>query len=62
MTTKRQKAAVHFCEQWLNVSFNGDIENRNQVSAFLQEYLEDAKLLYEELACEYETYMMELYD
>ena len=35
MTTNRQKAAVHFCEQWLNIDFNGDINNFNQVSAFL---------------------------
>lgn len=27
MTTNRQKAAVHFCEQWLNVTYNGDINN-----------------------------------
>lgn len=60
MTTDRQKAAVHFCEQWLNVTFEGDIENRYQVSAFLSEYLQEAKNLYEEIACEYESYLWDL--
>ena len=53
--TNRQIAAVHFCEEWLNISFEGDIEDRAQVSIFLKEYLDDAKRLYEEVACEYET-------
>ena len=60
MTTNRQKAAVHFCEQWLNVTFEGDIENRYEVSAFLSEYLQEAKNLYEEIACEYEAYLWDL--
>lgn len=62
MTTNRQKAAVHFCEQWLNVTFNGDINNFQQVSNFLSEYLEGAKLVYEEIACEYESYLWDLMD
>ena len=60
MTTNRQKAAVHFCEQWLNVTFNGDINNFNQVSTFLSNYLEEAKLLYNEIKCEYEAYLWDL--
>lgn len=60
MTTDRQKAAVHFCEQWLNITFEGDIENRYEVSAFLGEYLQEAKNLYEEIACEYEAYLWDL--
>ena len=59
MTTDKQKATVHFCEQWLNVTFEGDINNFRQVNNFLSEYLEDAKLLYNEIACEYEAYLME---
>ena len=59
-STDRQKAAVHFCEQWLNITFEGDIENKYQVSLFLQEYLQDAKNLYDEVKCEYETYLWEL--
>ena len=34
MTTNKQKAAVHFCEKWLNVTFEGDINNFKQVSYF----------------------------
>lgn len=43
MTTNRQKAAVHFCEQWLNITFEGDINNFQQVSYFLSIYLDEAK-------------------
>lgn len=57
--TNRQIAAVHFCEEWLNISFDGDIEDRQQVSIFLSEYLDDAKNTYEEVACEYEAYLWE---
>lgn len=59
MTTKRQKAAVHFCEKWLQVPFEGDIENFKQVSDYLSMYLDDAKWTAEELACEYEAYCFE---
>ena len=60
MITNKQKAAVHFCEEWLNITFEGDIENKYQVSLFLQEYLQDAKNLYDEVKCEYEAYLWEL--
>ena len=60
ISTDRQKAAVHFCEEWLNITFEGDIENKHQVSLFLQEYLQDAKNLYDEVKCEYESYLWEL--
>ena len=60
ISTDRQKAAVHFCEEWLNITFEGDIENKYQVSLFLQEYLQDAKNLYDEVKCEYESYLWEL--
>ena len=59
-TTKRQRAAVHFCEQWLNITFEGNIEDKYQVSIFLGEYLQDAKNLYNEVRCEYETYLWDL--
>ena len=62
MTTNKQKAAVHLCEQWLNVTYNGDINNFQQVSNFLSEYLEGAKLTYKEIACEYESYLWDLMD
>lgn len=60
ISTDRQKAAVHFCEQWLNVTFEGNIEDKYQVSIFLQEYLQDAKNLYDEVKCEYEAYLWDL--
>lgn len=56
-STERQKAAVHFCEQWLNITFEGNINSFSDVSAFLSLYLEDAKDLYEEAACDYEAYI-----
>lgn len=62
MTTPRQKAAVHFCEQWLKVTFEGDINNFNEVSNFLSEYLEEAKMLALEITCEYEAYLWDLMD
>ena len=58
--TSRQIAAVHFCEQQLHISFEGDIEDRAQVNVFLKEYLDDAKNTYEEVVCEYEAYLWEL--
>lgn len=60
MTTNKQKDAVHFCERWLNVTFNGDINNSRQVSNFLSIYLQEAKNLYNEIRCEYEAYLWEL--
>ena len=59
-STERQRAAVYFCEQWLNVTFNGDINNFQQVSKFLSKYLEEAKLIYSEIAYEYESYLWDL--
>lgn len=60
MTTKRQKAAVYFCETWLNIEFKGDINNFKQVSDFLGEYLEDAKYTAMEIECEYKAYIEDL--
>ena len=60
MTTDRQKATVQFCEQWLDITFEGNIEDKYQVSIFLSEYLQEAKDLYNEIRCEYETYLWEL--
>ena len=57
MTTDRQKAAVHFCEQWLNITFEGNINDFQQVSYFLSTYLDEAKSLYNEVRCEYESYL-----
>ena len=54
VSTEKQKAAVHFCEQALhNCEFNGDINNFYDCSLFLSENLEDAKAIYEEAASSY---------
>lgn len=60
MTTNKQKAAIQFCEQWLNITFKGNIKDKHQVSIFLSEYLQEAKDLYDEIRCEYESYLWEL--
>lgn len=62
MTTEKQKSAVHFCEECLQVEFEGDIDNNTEVSIFLSLYLEEAKDVYDDLRCEFETYILELYD
>lgn len=62
MTTPRQKAAVHFCEEWLHITFTGNIEDRTTVSIFLGEYLQEAKNLYDEILEEYSAYMDSLWD
>ena len=43
MTTNRQKAAVRFCEQYLDVTFKGDINDFHQISKFLSIYVNTAK-------------------
>ena len=60
ISTDRQKAAVHFCEEWLNITFEGNIEDKHQVLIFLQEYLQEAKNLYDEIRCDYEAYLWDL--
>lgn len=49
MITDRQKKAVKFCETILNVKFEGDMNNHQQVSNFLNKYLDYAKELRDEL-------------
>lgn len=36
--------AVKYCENWCRVRFTGNIENFNEVSAFLDRYLSKAKV------------------
>lgn len=52
MTTDKQKSDVHFCEQYLNITFDDDIEDKYQISEFLHKYFQEA--IYESLKCEYE--------
>lgn len=58
MTTKRQKAAVNFCELWLQVKFKGDIDDFNQVSNFLSINLDSAKLIADEATSSYYSEFM----
>lgn len=44
----RQKRAVRFCEHWLRIKFDGDIDNYNDVNLFLSKYLDDAKVISED--------------
>ena len=53
MTTKRQKAAVRFCEDWLQISFTGDINNFREVSNFLFEHLDIAKAICDDAVSSY---------
>lgn len=56
-STKKQQAAVRYCEQWLYVEFDGDINNFDDCSLFLDIYLENAKQTEMELSCEFEAYI-----
>lgn len=53
MTTERQKNAVAFCEEWLNIEFNGDINNFNEVSSFLSLHLDVAKAVCDDAVMSY---------
>ena len=59
MTTKRQKEAVHFCEEWLDISFEGDINNFNQVSNFLSMYLDSAKSYFNDAVESYYSFILD---
>lgn len=59
MVTERMKHAVSFCEEWLKIDYNGNINDYDEVSAFLKEYLSDAKEICEEITAEYEAYKFE---
>ena len=42
-STARQQAAVRYCEQWLCIEFEDNINSFDDCSLFLKTYLEDAK-------------------
>lgn len=54
-STPKQRSAVSFCCNMLNVEFEGNINSFKQCSKFLSEYLEQAKQHYIELKCEFEA-------
>lgn len=53
VSTKRQKHAVRFCEEILHIIFHGNIEDFNDCSRFLSEYLDDAKCRHEDAVWSY---------
>ena len=59
MTTKRQKAAVNFCEEWLDISFEGDINDFNQVSNFLSIHLDCAKSNFRDAVESYNSFILD---
>lgn len=56
-STKKQQEAVKYCEEWLYIEFDGNIEDFNDCSQFLDIYLEEAKQTEMELRCEYKAYI-----
>ena len=59
-STARQQAAVRYCEQWLYIEFDGNIESFDECSHFLSIYLEEAKQTEMEIGCEYEAYLWDI--
>ena len=60
-STARQKGAIKFIEEWLNITFTGNINDFYEVSDFLSEYLDEAKQMYDEAYSEYSSYVCSKY-
>ena len=60
-STARQKGAVKFVEEWLNITFTGNINDFYEVSDFLSEYLDEAKQMYDKVYNEYTSYIFSKY-
>ena len=60
-STERQKSAVKFVEEWLDITFTGNINSFCEVSDFLSEYLDEAKQMYDETYGEYTSYVWSKY-
>lgn len=54
-STEKQKQAIYFTEQILNIKFEGNINSKKECTKFLSQYLEQAKQFYIELKSEYES-------
>ena len=59
--TARQKGAIKFVEEWLNITLTGNINDFYEVSDFLSEYLDEAKQMYDEAYSEYSSYVWSKY-
>lgn len=53
MTTDRMKSAVKFCEDWDSPKFTGDVNNFQEVSNYLDKYLNASKNLAREVYCDW---------
>ena len=60
-STPKQKGAVKFVGEWLNITFTGNINDFYEVSDFLSEYLDEAKQMYDEVYNEYTSYIFSKY-
>ena len=58
-STEKQQSAVRYCEQWLYIESDGDINSFDDCSLFLSIYLEEAKQTEMEITCEFEAYIWE---
>ena len=59
-STPKQKSAIEFCQDMDFPEFTGNLDNFYDCSAYLSEYLEQAKSMYQELSGECEAYVQEL--
>ena len=59
-STLKQKEAIEFCEHWLYITFEGNIESFDDCSYFLSIYLDDAKQTKMELSAEYNSYIWDI--
>lgn len=50
MITESQRRAVLFCVDTLRIPFRGDLQNFSDVSRYLTDNLEDAKLVRKQMA------------
>ena len=60
MTTEKQRRAVAFCERWLNIKFNENVNDFEKVSRFLSINLDYAKAIYIDAYCSYQGFMNDL--
>ena len=58
-STDRQKAAVRFVEMWCDIEFQGNINDFEEVSDFLSNYLNTAKGIAEDATHSYHSYLMD---
>lgn len=57
--SEREIELLHFCEDYGNAIFRGNIEDRIAVRRFIKRFYEEAKQNYDALKAEYEAYQWE---